>query len=511
MKNTKQLIRDLSCNIPTVRLAAAIEIGNERVLEAVEPLRKLILDVDSDVQKAAIEALGKINNEESITVLLECLGKKSVTIKKITIETIKENKIYKALPALNQLCIYDPREEIRELANKALEKLNSVFDDLISDITKTLKNGNEKEKLEAIHILGSAGNEKAFDLLIQALNYDSIENKNAIIEELRKLVIVNIEPFCKYLKHDDPHIRALSVKMLGESRNNKALKFLIDALGDKDINVVRITCNALEGLRVQEALEPLKTLYYRADNQTKEFVLKSISKTGGEMAINIMIDILIHEKNPSVILEETIFETGEDALLPIAFKLDIMPEKNKKAAIRILNRYGDRVTDYFIGRLYEHDKNIKKASILALELTGISRAISPLEEFVNSEDKEISDAARKAVKIIRKKKESHSHQSFLGKLFKKVKINVQNLFLLNEQQKEQLMEQAKTSAPVCGKCGNIISLYKTTLLGADGGRNLGYCSLCLKFYCRDCSILILEGIKSTLKCPKCNVELDKAP
>ena len=138
MKNAKQLIRDLSCNIPTVRLAATIELGNERVSEAAESIRKLILDVDSDVQKAAIEALGKINNEESVRALLECLGKRSVTIKKAAIETIKENNIYKALPLLNQICLCDPKKEIIELAKKAIEKLNSVFEDLMDDITKKL-------------------------------------------------------------------------------------------------------------------------------------------------------------------------------------------------------------------------------------------------------------------------------------------------------------------------------------------------------------------------------------
>ena len=513
MQKTHKLIRDLASKDHFVRLAAARTLGNEKIIEAVEPLKILVYDFNIAVQAVAIEALGKIGNTASVTTLIECLKSDSPNIRKQSAEALGKIGNYKALPSLIKMSQFDVDHSVREVAGRAVYSLNMIVRDILDKLDEELSSDRGSDRLQAVKFLGVIGNDRAIELLFKALDNKYLEVQGAASEELKKLASVNVKPFLKSLDHEKPARKILAAEHLGQSGNTIAIDPLIDKLKDSNVKVVKASCKSLGIIGDEKAIEPLVKLLGQCDSETGEIIIDSISKIGGEAGLNTLIGMLQKEKQYQAIVEEKLFDLGGQALIPLALLLEKSGDNQRKAIIRVFNRHGVKVVDCFVNELKTPDIKLRKAAVLTLGLIGASRALEPLEDFQSSEDDEdLKIAADRAIKEIRKKKAKLNPTGIFSKFFSSVRTKVKDLFCYNEDQKVKFLKQTRElsidkGSPVCAKCGNIISAYKTAVL--NQGRNLGYCPFCNKVYCRDCSDVVLVGSQSTIKCPKCNVELDR--
>ena len=66
------LIEELENSSPAVRYEAAVACGELELRDAVEPLSRLVYEVDAEVCGAALEALGKIGGAEALRILRAC-------------------------------------------------------------------------------------------------------------------------------------------------------------------------------------------------------------------------------------------------------------------------------------------------------------------------------------------------------------------------------------------------------------------------------------------------------
>ena len=84
------LLKELSSSDAEVRYEAAGACAELEEEEAVSSLIKLVSDLDSDVQMAAIQALGKIGNTQAKECLKQCLESNSEVVRQMAGEALNE-------------------------------------------------------------------------------------------------------------------------------------------------------------------------------------------------------------------------------------------------------------------------------------------------------------------------------------------------------------------------------------------------------------------------------------
>jgi HEAT repeat protein len=136
----------------------------------------------------------------------------------------------------------------------------------------------------------------------------------------------SIDDFVKRLESDDPEKRLDAVKSLGASKDSKAIEYLIQALGDKDVRVQAKALDMLGDLRATDATPVLiQYLFLRTtDAHLKQRILAALGKIGDGRAARPIVEFLQRDLDPAT-RGTAIFALGEigspesvDALSQIA-------------------------------------------------------------------------------------------------------------------------------------------------------------------------------------------------
>jgi HEAT repeat protein len=148
--------------------------------------------------------------------------------------------------------------------------------------------------LSASPCLGQAPDQKARD------RYDR-QTKGASIDE-----------FVRRLNGDDPEKRLEAVKSLEESKDKKAIEYLVQALGDADVRVRAKAIDALGNMRAREASPVLiQQLFLRnMEPSVKQRLLASLGKIGDEEAAASILEFMQRDLDPAT-SGTAIFALGE--------------------------------------------------------------------------------------------------------------------------------------------------------------------------------------------------------
>ncbi|HXQ22412.1 MAG TPA: HEAT repeat domain-containing protein [Candidatus Acidoferrales bacterium] len=111
----------------------------------------------------------------------------------------------------------------------------------------------------------------------------------------------SIEDFVKRLESDDPEKRLEAVKSLGASKDNKAVEYLIQALGDSDVRVQAKALDMLGDMRATDATPVLiQHLFLRTtDVQMKQRILAALGKIGDPRAARPIMEFLQRDLDPA--------------------------------------------------------------------------------------------------------------------------------------------------------------------------------------------------------------------
>lgn len=122
----------------------------------------------------------------------------------------------------------------------------------------------------------------------------------------------NIDDFVRRLGSDDPLERLGAVKSLADSKEEKAVDFLLQALGDPDMRVKAKAIDSLGDMRATRATPVLiQHLFLRAtDSEVKQRILASLGKIGDPQAGPSIIEFLRRDLDPAV-QGTAIFALGE--------------------------------------------------------------------------------------------------------------------------------------------------------------------------------------------------------
>jgi HEAT repeat protein len=122
----------------------------------------------------------------------------------------------------------------------------------------------------------------------------------------------SIDDFVKKLNSDDAEKRLEGVKSLGDSKDNKAIEYLIQAIGDSDIRVQVKAIVALGDMRATDATPVLIQYLSRrtTENNLKQLILAALGKIGDERAARPIMEFLQRDLDPAT-RGTAIFALGE--------------------------------------------------------------------------------------------------------------------------------------------------------------------------------------------------------
>ncbi len=147
----------------------------------------------------------------------------------------------------------------------------------------------------------------------------------------------SIDDFVKKLGSDDPLKRLEAVKSLGASKDDKAIEYLIQALGDSDVRVQAKAIQMLGDIRATDATPVLvQYLFLRTtDTNMKQSILASLGKIGDTRAAQPVMEFLHRDLDPAT-RGTAIFALGEIGAAESMEALDQIAKTDQDAIVRRL-------------------------------------------------------------------------------------------------------------------------------------------------------------------------------
>lgn len=348
------LIAALEDEVNYVREEAvkALEIFEDK--RAVEPL--IIALRFNDSYEEIIEALNSIDRDwtssaaakKAVPLFMEMLKSRQIKQRReaaLMLGKIKDNIAVEAL----MLTLKDEDEKVRDLTVKALSEIKDTR--IVEPLILNLKNEDRNLRESAARILGNLGDKRSVGPLIDLLkDYDNWVRAQAALSLMLIKDSRAVEPLISVLKDKDFNVKYNAISALGEFKDNKAVKPLIAALKDKD-----------EIIRNQAAL--------------------SLGQLHDHQAIEPLIQGLRNEEN-------YLYPGALNDLDP-----DWINTKSAKSMVPVL------ITD-----LKSNDQNIRCTAATLLGYLKDNRAVEPLTNALNDDNKDVRRNAAKALEDITGKK-----------------------------------------------------------------------------------------------------------
>jgi len=277
-----------------VRHDAAIAMGEYRDKNFIDTLSFLLEDDERDVQKKAVEALGKIGRKEKgekiVSKLEDFLDVPE--LRREVVKAIGQIGTEKALEPLIKV-FEDGEKEIREIALQGIGKLEEEEAEKV--LVDALKDESWRIREDAAAFLGERGEEKFVEPLSGSLE----DEKDHVVEEALKSlgkIGVESEKILKNIKemvHDErPSIRIASAEALKGIDSKRSTLLLFGAL--KEESNPRVLWSIAESLS-EVSKENLKDTMSEIDSlegDRKDIAAVSMGKAGFSKFADDMISML---------------------------------------------------------------------------------------------------------------------------------------------------------------------------------------------------------------------------
>jgi HEAT repeat protein len=345
------LISALEDHNSGVRAQSACSLGLLSDSWAVEPLIKIIKDIDKTVRACAAQALGEIGDKRAAKPLTNALEDINSRVRFYAICALSEigdesafEPLLKALENRKTNCGAIPKALAITGGKKAIPHLiklfNSIFDKeasreilrfgkaAIKPLLAAAKSDRSSTKVHALKALAHLREEKAFSLILEALNDESKRVRETAAEAIALYKDARaVEPLIQLLRDESVGVRLQAAYSLGHLRDQRAAKPLIAVLLDDDKE------------------NPRRTAAY------------ALAEIGDKTAIEPLISVLLDEEE-------------ESSIYPVDFRC---------AAVRALVSFKEaRVVEVLIKRLEDEENDIAGAAMRVLGEIGDRRATPPL-------------------------------------------------------------------------------------------------------------------------------------
>ena len=204
-------------------------------------MKALSFENDESIRRDAAFALGKISDSSTVDPIINELNYEKNNVINSSVNDVGESTIEQLINSLNNENI-----DVRKNAASALIKIGEPAVDMLIN---ALENENWRVRWHTAEILGEIKDDRAIKPLINALkdeNNGVISNSIIALCEIGKPAV---KILINALKSGEWRVRWHTAEILGEIKDDRAVKPLTDALNDENSDVRRAATKALERIR----------------------------------------------------------------------------------------------------------------------------------------------------------------------------------------------------------------------------------------------------------------------
>ena len=323
-------------------------------------------------------------------------------------------------------------------------------DEKINDLVRrAMDETSFKVRLQAIFMLGRMGDKRAVDPLMRLTkdNDFSIRGASAIalgnigdvaaipglfemakdkdkfvkresLKALKKIVEKEraVTEVLAYVRKSDERVRAQAIELLGEIKNPAALKAVIHALADKDIEVASAAEEAIFKRDRREVLNILLQAMYDKTPGIRVRVIKMLEKINDPRAINVLSGVLatdIPGEEAEAAMRVLVSMSAKISLATTMSTLSNSPDKNTRNRMLYLleakaSDKKDReavITSLRSTLMNDPDHFIRGRAAQTIAKLGIVRLIPDIQKMMKKRDnKKIKKMLQKSIDILNIKK-----------------------------------------------------------------------------------------------------------
>jgi HEAT repeat protein len=334
---------------------------------------------DLDTRRAAVIALARIGDPDTVPVLIRALSDPDVTVEAATaLSKIGDKRAYEPLM---QLVGHD-RAAVRQAAIGAV---NSLGDSRTpADVKKMLFNSNPHVRESAVRIAGYFGYPDCATQLLDRIHDVSENVRRAAVENLAHLQDDRIfDALMRASRDESPRIRSAAVQALGSLENTSGLAALVQAMSDSDAWVRYYAARSLAHLGSPEAIDVLAAAV-RGDeaNQVRIAAADALGSIGGARVVAMLAPLV--ESADVDLARAALNALGAvghpDALHPITAALQSADASRRIDAVRALSirRTEDAAATLESIAVHDTEPSVCEAAVTQLGTMATHAAIESL-------------------------------------------------------------------------------------------------------------------------------------
>ena len=264
-------LRQLRSKTSETRQRAARQLGESREPRALKPVVEALKDSDSDVRKAAAEALVKIG-APAVEPLIAALKDSNWMVPKAAAEALGQIGDARAVEPLIA-ALKDSDWWLRRAAAEALKQIGDAR--AVEPLIAALKDSDSGVRRPAAEALDKMGWRPGQDESGPAYWIAKGE-----WDECIKIGAPAVEPLIAALKDSDSDVRRAAAETLGKIADAQAVEPLAVALSDKDEDVQRAAIEALGWIGDARAMEPLLVAVLDERSSMRDAATTALVKIG---------------------------------------------------------------------------------------------------------------------------------------------------------------------------------------------------------------------------------------
>ncbi|MGM0509245.1 MAG: HEAT repeat domain-containing protein [Fusobacteriota bacterium] len=286
------LINRLQDPSSIVRTATLKILSQEKNDEYLNYYKRLLHDPEEKVQKAAIEAIIKLESKEAKDIIVSNIDHPNETIRNLIKNKLANENLQKYIEEFNNLKLSE-KENIASLLNKMPEKTAQILE-------KKMDSVDETGRYDVVEILKYLEDKKEYvDLYIKGLRDPNKEIRASIVTifekcKNRKILI----ELLKLLNDPDNRVRANVVETFGRIENKTAVKILKPFSKDDDNRIRANAIMSLYKLGYKKVLSELDDMV-KSDS---EYMKASAVYVIRNLELKDKVDLLLKLKDESSIL-----------------------------------------------------------------------------------------------------------------------------------------------------------------------------------------------------------------
>ena len=204
-------------------------------------MKALNFENDESIRRDAAFALGKISDSSTVDPIINELNYEKKDVINSSNSDIGESTIEQLINSLNN--------ENIDMRKNAASTLIKIGEPAVDMLINALEDENWRVRWHSAEILGEIQDNRAVKPLINALNDENNGVRSNSIIALFEIGEPAVEILINALKDGEWRVRWQAAEILGEIKDDRAVKPLTEALNDENNDVRMAATKALERIR----------------------------------------------------------------------------------------------------------------------------------------------------------------------------------------------------------------------------------------------------------------------